>query len=179
MAFLVAHHLCVDIVSWHIILQDLQEVLESGSLAGDKPLSFQTWCALQAEQSQQQNHNELLPFTVGSSNLAYWGMEGRSNAYREVEHETFLLSEETTAMALGDCHKVLRTEPVDLFLSSIAHSFCRVFRDREMPILYNEGHGRESWDSTVEPSRTVGWFTTICPLRLRLGSGEYSGSMSP
>jgi non-ribosomal peptide synthase protein (TIGR01720 family) len=44
------------------------------------------------------------------------------------------------------------------------HSFSVTFPDRDMPPIYNEGHGREPWDPSIDLSRTVGWFTTIAPV---------------
>lgn len=171
MIFLTAHHLCVDMVSWRIILQDLQEFLESGSPSLEKPIPFQTWCAMQAEQSQQQNSKDLLPFDVMPADLAYWGMEGQQNTYSDVECETFIVDETLTALALGDCHKALQTEPLDLLLSTIAHSFSRTFVDRASPTLYNESHGRDN--PNLDLSRTVGWFTTICPLHVSVDLGNF------
>lgn len=171
MIFLTAHHLCVDMVSWRIILQDLQEFLETGSLTGEKPFSFQTWCSMQAEQSQRQTSEDLLPFEVKPADLAYWAMEGQRNTYSDVECESFVVDEALTTLALGDCHKALQTEPLDLLLSTIAHSFSRTFVDRAVPTLYNESHGRENPD--IDLSRTVGWFTTICPLDVSIDLGKF------
>jgi non-ribosomal peptide synthase protein (TIGR01720 family) len=169
--FLAAHHLCVDLVSWRIILQDLQEFLETGSLTAEKPLPFQTWCAIQADQSQQQSSNDL-PFNVMPADLAYWGMEGDRNTYRDAECESFVVDEALTALAMGDCHKALQTEPLDLLLSTIIHSFSRIFVDRANPTVYNESHGRENPDHDL--SRTVGWFTTICPLHVSVDLRKFA-----
>jgi non-ribosomal peptide synthase protein (TIGR01720 family) len=156
-------------VSWRIILQDLQEFLESGPVSAEKPISFQTWCAMQAEQCQRQGVQDLLPFEVMPVDLAYWGMYGLPNTYSDVECETFTLDKELTALAFGDCHKALQTEPLDLFLSTISHSFSRTFSDRATPTLYNESHGREN--PNLDLSTTVGWFTTICPLHVSVDLG--------
>lgn len=157
------HHVCVDMVSWRIILQDLEEFIGTKSLAIDKPLSFQSWCSAQTSHSKTHNTSSLLPFDVKPSNLSYWGMEGRQNTYHDAEYETFQLDKATSTLALGDSHKAFQTEPIDLFLTAIVHSFARVFQDREVPTLYNEGHGRDSWQGGPDLSRTVGWFTSICP----------------
>lgn len=170
--FFVAHHLCIDMVSWRIIIQDLQDILESGSLSGDKPLSFQTWCALQAEHIKRDSDGGKLPFQVIPANLGYWGMENEPNSYGDVEHQTFALDEGLTTSTMTHCHDALRTEPVDLLLSAIIHSFRRTFSDRYLPTLFNEGHGREPWQSDIDPSRTVGWFTNISPLQVKIESGE-------
>ena len=170
MIFLTAHHLCVDMVSWRIILQELQEFLETGSLTVEKPLSFQTWCKMQVEQSQKQSFKDLLPFHVMSADLAYWAMEGQRNTYSDVESKTFVVDEVLTALAMGDCHKAFQTEPLDLLLSTIAHSFSRTFADRATPTLYNESHGREN--PNVDLSRTVGWFTSLCPIHVSVDLGK-------
>ncbi|KAI2087706.1 hypothetical protein LOZ35_006030, partial [Ophidiomyces ophidiicola] len=170
--FLAAHHLCVDMVSWRIILQDIQDYLETGSLSVEKPLSFQAWCAMQAGHCEKHKSAGALPFDVTPSNLRYWGMENRSPTYQDAEQRTFQVDKETTNMALKNCHKVFQTEPIDLFLAIIAHSFSRVFSDREIPTLFNEGHGRETWQDSLDISRTVGWFTTICPIHIAVESDD-------
>ncbi|EGE07648.1 nonribosomal peptide synthase [Trichophyton equinum CBS 127.97] len=161
--FMTVHHVCVDMVSWRIILQDLEEFIGTKSLAIDKPLSFQSWCSAQTSHLKTHDTSSLLPFDVKPSNLSYWGMEGRQNTYHDAEYETFQLDKATSTLALGDSHKAFQTEPIDLFLTAIVHSFARVFQDREVPTLYNEGHGRDSWQGGPDLSRTVGWFTSICP----------------
>ena len=47
------------------------------------------------------------------------------------------------------------------------HAWCN---EREL-LLDLEGHGRAPLFDDVDLSRTVGWFTSICPLRLRLEEG--------
>lgn len=175
MIFLTAHHLVVDVVSWRIILQDLQELLETGSLPVDKPLSFQTWCALQSEHVQRLDSKDLLPFYETLPNVAYWDMEDKPNTYSQIESESFMLNEELTTLALGDAQKAFDSEPVDLFLAAIAHSFARTFTDRDIPTLYTESHGREAPSNMiVDLSRTVGWFTTICPLVIPTKSSKFA-----
>lgn len=127
---------------------------------------------MQAEQSRCQDTVADFPFQIKPFNLSYWGMEGERNAYKDVELETFVVSKEITDIALGDANTAFQTEPIDLFLSVIAHSFARVFSDRKAPTIFNEGHGREPWEAGPDPSRTVGWFTTICPIHIPVDSGK-------
>ncbi|KAJ5714059.1 AMP-dependent synthetase/ligase [Penicillium malachiteum] len=162
--FLVAHHLCVDMVSWRIILSDLEEMIVSGSLSDEKALSFQSWCVMQLERVKAHDMELALPFTPEPSDLSYWGMQDCSNVYGDIKMETFSLTEAATQFILDGCHSTFGTEPVDVLLACIINSFHQVFDDRKVPTIYNEGHGRESWDSRVDLSRTVGWFTTMAPL---------------
>ncbi|RAH74069.1 nonribosomal peptide synthase Pes1 [Aspergillus aculeatinus CBS 121060] len=164
--FLTASHMCVDMVSWRIVLQDIQEFLDSGSLSGEKPLSFQTWCSLQLEESKKRMGAIQLPFSAHRPNLSYWGMDKSANCYGQIKMEGFTLDAATTAQILDACKAVLRTETIEVVLAAVVQSFRHTFTDREVPTIYNEGHGRESWDSSIDLSRTVGWFTTMCPLHI-------------
>lgn len=165
---LIAHHLVVDTVSWRIILQELEDILRMGEQPFESALSFQAWCTMQAEHSRRQSFSDInnggIPSKIAPPDLMYWALDGQPNTYSDVDYESFTVNESITAAALGECHKAYRTEPVDLFLSAIAHSFRSVFSDRESPAVFNESHGRESWDSTIDLTRTVGWFTTIYPV---------------
>lgn len=166
MLFLAAHHLIIDMVSWRILIQDLEDILNTGSISSEKPLSFQIWNGLQEEYSQRattQSQIRNLPFTVPTPDISYWGMDGVANIYGDVISESFTIDEAFTTLALDQSHRALRTEPLDLFISAIEHSFARVFVDRRSPPVFNESHGREPWDSSIDLSRTVGWFTSIAP----------------
>ncbi|KAI9709501.1 MAG: NRPS [Bogoriella megaspora] len=165
--FLVAHHLVVDIVSWNNIMQDLEELLDTGALMGDKPLPFQHWASMQADNAQERNASgntqKLLPYDISSADMNYWGMLGKPNKYDDVVHKSFSIEKSVTQLALDECHTPLKTDMVDLFLGVIVHSFSRVFKDRQAPTVFNESHGREPWDPSIDISRTVGWFTAMCP----------------
>ncbi|KAL4751934.1 hypothetical protein BDW72DRAFT_192444 [Aspergillus terricola var. indicus] len=165
--FLAASHLCVDMVSWRLILQDLEEFLRTGSLAIERPFSFQSWCGMQIEHCKANNYQSHLPFTVIPPDSTYWGMNDLPNHYGDVRIKKFSFGHKETALALDKCHQRLRTEPLDLFLAVIMHSFRRTFTDRPLPTVYNEGHGRQTWDSSIDLSGTVGWFTAICPLQIQ------------
>lgn len=164
--FLVAHHLVIDLMSWRIILQDLEEVLKLEKSTIDKPLSFQTWCKAQEEDSAMRASRgvEILPFNVAPADMTYWGMEGRRNTYSDIELRSFTMDRDITTLAMNECHSIFRTEPIDLFLSALLTSFTRVFSDRSAPAVFNEGHGREPSGMRVDLSRTVGWFTTLAPV---------------
>ncbi|KAL4874810.1 hypothetical protein BJY04DRAFT_224650 [Aspergillus karnatakaensis] len=161
--FLVAHHLCIDVVSWRIVLQELEDFVNTGSLSAEMPLPFQSWCKVQVENSKitskrLETHCEI-------PDLKYWGMDRAPNSYGHVKMDAFILDSEVTALVSRECHRALRTETIEVLLAAVVYSFSRVFTDRDVPTIYNEGHGREIWDS-YDPSGTIGWFTTLCPLRV-------------
>ncbi|KFZ24453.1 hypothetical protein V502_01069 [Pseudogymnoascus sp. VKM F-4520 (FW-2644)] len=170
--YLVAHHLMIDLVSWRIILGDLEELLRTGKLSGEKPLSFQIWCNLQTEYSRQHlTPTNALPFDIPPAPENYWSMNGHTNTYGEALQANFTVDKRLTKALLGDANKAFRSQPVEIFQAALLHSFAKVFKGRSPPTIFSEGHGREPWDPAIDPSRTVGWFTTIWPTYVA-GVGE-------
>ncbi|KAA8652106.1 Nonribosomal peptide synthetases (NRPS), partial [Aspergillus tanneri] len=166
---MIAHHLVVDIVSWRIILEDLEDFLlnPQQDTPGNGSLPFQTWCRLQeAQYHEAETTKSVDPGSVPPPEFAYWGMESHHTTYGDVDCETFEISPEESASLLMECHQSLQTEPIDLFLASLLHGFRQTFTDRPLPVIYNEGHGREVWDPAIDISRTVGWFTILQPIFL-------------
>lgn len=173
--FIAAHHLVVDVVSWRIIMGDLEELVTSPSATLQKEFSFQNWCEKQtshARQSASTDANQTSFPVVQAADLAFWGMDTRSNLYGDVERDEFTIDKSVSAMAL-DNHGALRTDAVDLLVASTLHSFTRVFVNRRAPTIFNESHGREPWESSnIDLSRTVGWFTTLYPITVPIGEDE-------
>lgn len=172
--FLVAHHLVVDLVSWRIIMQDLEKLARGEGLAITKPLPFQIWLSLQAEYAAKHLDPDLvLPFEAPPADYGYWGMDGKSNTVSDTLEEIVSLDLKETTSLLGDqCHVALRTEPIDLLLAALIHSFSMVFSDRQVPVLFREGHGREPWTDEIDLSATVGWFTTMYPFYIADVNGQ-------
>ncbi|KAF4633014.1 hypothetical protein G7Y89_g5108 [Cudoniella acicularis] len=166
---MVAHHLVVDVVSWGVILQDLENLLSSPNSKVRSSLPFQTWLRFQRENCQSMSKNLFHPADVLVGDLSYWSMNDRENQYGETIEDEFTIDTETSLLLLGACNESMKTEPVDIFLAAVLQAFNNVFTDRLPPAIYNEGHGREPWDSKIDLSRTVGWFTTLCPISLPSG----------
>ncbi|KAJ5742200.1 hypothetical protein N7533_011609 [Penicillium manginii] len=165
--FLVAHHLVIDLVSWRVILQDIEDILEGREAALSKPLPFQTWLRLQHEYAAGLHAEKVLPFPIEPANIGYWAMADKPNAHGDSLQGGFVLDSELTAQLLSDrCHQTLDTDVTDLMLTGLLYAFSTVFTDRVIPTVFSEGHGREPWDSQIDLSRTVGWFTTMVPLHV-------------
>jgi aryl carrier-like protein len=159
-AFLTACHLVIDLVSWRLLLEELEEILKGETLL-PPALAFQTWCQLQQEHADTLSIKEVLPsIKIPSLDLSYWGISHEENTYGNARHESFELDSDDTSLFLGSCHNAFRTEPVEVLLASLIHSWSQVFTDRAVPAIFNEGHGREPWNSNIDVARTVGWFTT-------------------
>ncbi|KAG8414564.1 Nonribosomal peptide synthetase [Metarhizium acridum] len=171
--FLAAHHLVIDLVSWRIILNDLEMLLGGESLPPLCSLPFQVWCHLQGEYAKKHLiPSQTLPLLANIPDFElnveeYWGVPKCSNIYADVMSIKFNINAHVTKLLLGPANEVLQTKPVELLHAAILLSFVKSFPDRPPPIIYQEGHGREPWNSSVDVSGTVGWFTTIWPALIR------------
>ncbi|CAG8370231.1 unnamed protein product [Penicillium salamii] len=174
--FLVAHHMVVDLVSWRIILADLEDHLTNSSISGLTSMSFQSWCRLQADHAQSHCEVEaVLPdgtLPLPPPDLAYWGQINSSNNFEDVIKGKIVLTKQVTETLLGPANAAFDTQPVELLHASILHSFAATFHDRTPPTVFSEGHGREPWSSAIDISRTVGWFTTMFPIVAAAKKGD-------
>ena len=84
---------------------------------------------------------------------------------------TVALDEAHTEALLREAGKAYRTEVNDLLLAALALAWNR-FTGSPALLVELEGHGREEIFEDVDLSRTVGWFTTNCPILLRLDPGQ-------
>lgn len=164
---IVAHHLLVDVVSWRIILQDLEDLLKTMPLKSQNTLSFQVWSQRQAENAQTDQAHRVLPVSdIPEADYNYWGMANKPNTFGDIVSEGLKLRTESTTHFLKACRES-HVEPLDILLASVLLSFRREFSDRQsFPAVFIEGHGRESWEPSIDISSTVGWFTTLSPVLL-------------
>jgi non-ribosomal peptide synthase protein (TIGR01720 family) len=79
----------------------------------------------------------------------------------------------TVRIALGEraTGVLLQRSAHDLLIAAAAGALARWSGGSEVALAV-EGHGREAIFPDVDLSRTVGWFTTIFPVRLRLPDGD-------
>ncbi|KAH8712255.1 hypothetical protein GQ44DRAFT_829973 [Phaeosphaeriaceae sp. PMI808] len=163
-AFLTAHHIVIDLVSWRLLLEELEEILRGKELL-PPGLPFQKWTELQIEHAETLEFDKVLPqVDVPRLDFEYWGIQREDNTYGNASHALFELESDQTSIFLTTCHAAFKTEPVELLLAALIESWSRVFVDRPVPAIFNEGHGREPWSPDVDVSRTVGWFTALSPI---------------
>ncbi|KAI0484876.1 hypothetical protein GGR56DRAFT_680719 [Xylariaceae sp. FL0804] len=53
------------------------------------------------------------------------------------------------------------------FAQTLDSAFQIAFKDRDVPEIFIESHGRQPWSEEVDVSQTVGWFTTIAPVTVQ------------
>ena len=163
--FFTAHHLVVDLVLWRIILQDLEGLLQGDQHFPASSSNYQTWCREQRlYASRSLTPDVALPSKLRPKIITedYWEMSGRPNRAKDCKAKSFVVEMPETEMLLGNCNDVFGTKPIELFHACVLYSFHRIFN--RLPIIFHEGHGRESFDGNIDVSRTVGWFTSLYPV---------------
>ncbi|MCP2052623.1 UNVERIFIED_ORG: amino acid adenylation domain-containing protein/non-ribosomal peptide synthase protein (TIGR01720 family) [Pseudomonas fluorescens] len=171
---LVVHHLVVDGVSWRILLEDLQQAYRNAALPA-KTSAYQDWA--QQLQAHALTLGDQLPYwqaQTASADLPcdnpQGGLQNRLGSKLEIR-----LSAEHTRQLLQDAPAAYRTQVNDLLLTALARVVSR-WSGQPAALIQLEGHGREDLFDTLDLSRTVGWFTSLFPVRLH-ADGELSAAI--
>ncbi|AOM39757.1 non-ribosomal peptide synthetase [Xenorhabdus hominickii] len=155
--FFAFHHLIIDAVSWRIIAEDMRLLLQGMALPA-KTSSYRQWVAAVHQYAQQQQHE-----------VPYWQQVLAGNNSKPVldslTHHQLGISVEMTDILLHEANAGYHTEINDLLLSALTVALQETFTQPVNHIIL-EGHGREAIDNTIDVSETVGWFTTLYPVRL-------------
>ena len=178
----VVHHLAVDGISWRPLLEDLETAYQalkadqSVRLPG-KTSSYKAWVeeiqgfvkndALREELPYWKSVTEPLALTgVFGQRGSVNGVSGKNTEGAAVTIKVSLSTDETD----GLLHRVpasYNTQINDVLLTALARAWIRWSGSRVL-FVNLEGHGRENLRQDLDVSRTVGWFTSIFPVRLEL-----------
>ncbi|MDP1665278.1 MAG: amino acid adenylation domain-containing protein, partial [Methylobacter sp.] len=99
---------------------------------------------------------------------------GGSNLLATESEVTVTLTEAETRVLLQDAPGAYRTKIDELLLTALALTL-RDWTQSATLLVDMEGHGREDIAGDVDISRTVGWFTTVYPMLLKISSDASSG----
>ncbi|HEX3000033.1 MAG TPA: condensation domain-containing protein, partial [Armatimonadota bacterium] len=173
--FLVCHHLAVDSVSWRILVDDLERLLRARSCGKEPELapvtvSFPRWarelCAL-ADSPDTLAEAEYWEHQLGAS-LAL-SLPGDTDAGAPFDVSGSLNEEETERLLHG-IHESFHTGVQDILVAALTLTLARLDGLQEHSVML-ESHGRGALDE-YDLAHTVGWLTSLYPLRLTLPKGE-------
>jgi amino acid adenylation domain-containing protein/non-ribosomal peptide synthase protein (TIGR01720 family) len=182
---IIIHHLVVDGISWRVLLEDLQTAygqLERGrdvSLPA-KTVSWQAWSQriveyaasnavlAQADFWLSPDRCEVRPLPVD--------VERGDNIVGMAETLTSSLSSEDTRALLTEVPKAYHTQINDALLAALAVAIGE-WSGADSILVDLEGHGREEIGEPLDVSRTVGWFTSLFPVALKVSRGEAPGQV--
>ncbi|MEV0186733.1 amino acid adenylation domain-containing protein, partial [Streptomyces sp. NPDC050625] len=173
---LVVHHLAVDGVSWRILLPDLQAAYEA-VIAGGAPVldptgtSFRRWAELLTTQARSEERRaELEAWTAlldgEEPTLGSRVLDPARDTIETLRHRSWVVPVQQAAVLAGRTAAAFHCGLHEVLLATLAGAVTD-WRPTAAPglLIDVEGHGREPIDG-VDLSRTVGWFTSIHPVRL-------------
>jgi amino acid adenylation domain-containing protein/non-ribosomal peptide synthase protein (TIGR01720 family) len=181
----VVHHLAVDGVSWRPLLEDMEtaylQLVRGLSLPlPAKTTSFKKWAESLQKFANSDSLKEEMPYwercfdgdQLAKATAALAKTQSLQNSEGEARTLVTALSREETRQLLQQVPAAYSTQINDALLTALAEAWLR-WTGSHVFFTNLEGHGRENLFEDVDLSRTVGWFTSIFPVRIELpGAGE-------
>jgi len=162
-----AHHLVVDQVSWHILLEDLETLYlaeckhQKVTLSASMPfLCFATQYAHEPVAAIERSHINAATLCAIDNTIA--------NRYGDQAIIEFSFTKQETTDLLSGFDKSSNTVPA-LLLAGLSNYLAQSYHQSYLPIEI-ENHGRFS-QNDLDIDRTVGWFTELHRLTLPLIEG--------
>ncbi|GAB3210782.1 hypothetical protein GCM10027294_30460 [Marinactinospora endophytica] len=178
---LMVHHLAVDAVSWHVLVEDLEEAWRAAARGEDAPrlpepgTSFRAWSRELHRLATAPEVEAELPMWVGESGPAgvLPAAEGPDPRH-DTRATSASLTVELPPEATRDLLERLAVAPAvgveDVLLATLAGAVAAHGRpgggSDGAVVVEVEGHGRDAVPGAGDVSRTVGWFTTQRPVRV-------------
>lgn len=168
------HRLVVDNGSWRILLEHFQAAYTQLS-AGQalqlppKTSSIQEWANRLSEYARSPELERELDFWLAQGQAPSGALpidvaELPARITLDQELSLSLNVEETRAL-LHEVPKAYHTQINDVLLTALAQTLAQITGTRRS-LIDLEGHGRDALFNDIDVSQTVGWFTTLFPLRL-------------
>ncbi|MEC4813807.1 MAG: amino acid adenylation domain-containing protein, partial [Scytonema sp. PMC 1069.18] len=183
---LIIHHLAVDGVSWRILLEDLfnayQQISQGQAIQlPSKTSSFSDWAhrltkygqsaALKAELNHWLNHlgTDYTPLPKD------YQATPQANTVASSSRISVALSLDETRALLQEVPSAYNTQINDVLLTALLQTFAK-WTGQNSLLVDLEGHGREELFEDIDLSRTIGWFTSLFPVRLQLEDANNPGT---
>ena len=174
---LLAHHLIVDAVSWEVLFEDLATLLrltrtESPLRLPAKTASARAWARglgdMAGDPNVAESARHWLAVTSGTPTRVPVDMNERANGNRAGNAELCIAAlDQAESSLLADAAARLESTTQTLLLAALLLAWRSWTGEGEL-LLDVEGHGRDTLGDSLDVSRTVGWFTTVFPVRLTL-----------
>ncbi|WP_411083389.1 amino acid adenylation domain-containing protein [Streptomyces sp. cmx-18-6] len=170
---LIAHHLVVDAVSWRILLPDLAQLC-ADPVAPLPPVevSFRNWShALTGTAADRRPELAYWADTLGDpADPSPYGRtpDPATDTPDTVHRFTTTVPAALAGPVLSEVTEAFHCGEQDVLLTAFVLAHSR-WRSTGSTLVLLEGHGRDAaLPGVAAPARTVGWFTSQYPLRVRL-----------
>ncbi|GHC63193.1 non-ribosomal peptide synthetase [Streptomyces cinnamoneus] len=186
---LMVHHLVVDGISWRIMVPELAELYRAAAEGraadlGSVGTSFRRWAERLVDEAGRPHRLAELPLWTsalgaGEPLLGSRALDRARDVIATSGRLTLTLPSEETEPLLTRVPALYHAGVNDVLLTAFTIAVLEWRRDRDRDRdtgtavrLDLEGHGREEIADGLDVSRTVGWFTSMYPVRLDPGIPE-------
>ncbi len=170
------HHLAVDVISWNVLLEDLQICLTAAIQHKTPQLKPKTHSIIEWNNALTESANK----DATIANLDYWlaiaqtnirsicanAPIGKVSDARTLSHQ---LSAPVSASIMGAANNAFHTEPQHLILAALTIAL-EIWKGPGDSLIQLERHGRDvipMRSEALDISRTCGWFTVAFPFLLK------------
>jgi len=162
-----AHPLVVDLYSWNIILQDLDDWFQHGKRPLYEGTSFPSWLNTLTTQARFIDYKSLpTPLSTvacSSATFEFWGIDDAANSQLHgIRDYSFVLDPTINAKLLAWPKN--GASITDALLGALLFSFSEVFGQKHTPSVFVEEQGRDSLCAGMDLSHTVGCFGAFSPV---------------
>lgn len=179
---LLAHHLVVDQVSWNIIIEELSEVLAANRKGipidlGGQSISYPRWSDRLIRYSQENAIQKDYEYWTDKFSKAGLTLDSSHSIYSEedVNRIQIELEEELTGLVTNTLPQSFDAKVNEILMAIVSKTVSK-WKDKSVLVLETEGHGRESLDEEIKFHDSVGWFTTVYPILLKIDHDRDSHS---
>ncbi|WP_160647979.1 non-ribosomal peptide synthetase [Chengkuizengella marina] len=180
---LTAHHLLIDGVSWRIVLEDLNILLNQQGDMKDLALPLKTY-------SYKEWANELNKYSEQSfsEEKEFWGNILNKQSLFPVDYDTGPdlianaksiygeLSKEMVSQLTVKIREMYGMEFNELLIASLVLTIKKTTKLDDIT-LEVERHGREPISDDMDVSRTMGWFTSIYPIHFKISEIDFQSNL--
>jgi amino acid adenylation domain-containing protein/non-ribosomal peptide synthase protein (TIGR01720 family) len=193
---IIVHHLVMDGVSWRILLEDIESLYQQHSTSSRlelprKTSSYQQWGQFLSQYTSENSLTNELEYWRKNSSLSvppiaqrepiaekstqkFLSQSARDSSTQNeqgsnTEQVEGKLSAKLTEQLITECQNAFGTKINELLLAGVFLGINK-FNGNNSIRIDLEGHGREALSEKLDLSQTIGWFTSVYPLTLSLGS---------
>lgn len=162
---IVVHHLVIDVVSWTIIVDDLEAAYlqaQAGAPIALPPrtTSYRDWVSYLADQDWSAERRFWVKLLSGLPSRDDHHRIGRE---KDLGRHVTSITEDRTEAFLGPANRAYSTRPDELLTTAVGLAAAEIAGTDRASISV-EGHGRPAGIDGIDLTSTTGWFTAQYPI---------------